>query len=133
MDWIWDVAKLVLAAGLGFGGGQAAVELDRRRKKKDELASMKADWEVTHAQGALFHLRNKGNARATQISVVAEGGEIIRDLSPTDLGPDGAAAFFFSRETHAPQLHIRWKDEAGSEQGPVSRLVPPGARTPRGA
>jgi hypothetical protein len=126
MDWIWEVGKLVLAAGLGFGGGQAAVLLDRRRKKKDELASLKADWEVVHTQGAIYELKNVGSASADRITVEAEGGRVLRDLSPTSLERGGSAAFMFARGNHhSPQLKISWQDHNGVSQGPVSRLVPP--------
>lgn len=124
-DWIWEVGKLVLAAGLGFSGGQAAVLLDRRRKKKDELASLEADWEVVHSQGALYELKNVGSASADKITVEAEGGRVVRELSPTSLERGGSAAFMFTRGNHSPQLKIRWQDHNGVSQGPVSRLVPP--------
>lgn len=129
VEWIWDVSKLILAAGLGFGGGQAAVLVERRRKKKDEEAARTADWQVSHSQGVLYELKNIGTARAKDIVIETDSGRITKDIGQTSLEPGAATGFMFVRHHHSPQISISWTAQNGSPKGPVARLVPPRPRT----
>lgn len=118
------MSKLVLAAGLGFAGGQAAVILDRRRKAKDVEAGKQADWQISHLKAATYELKNVGTAHAGSVVIEAENGRIVRNIPKTEFGPGESAGFVFARRGHSPQLMIVWTDHNGKLRGPIDRLVP---------
>lgn len=124
MDWIWEVGKLLLAAGLGFGGGQGAVLLDRRRKAADAEASKAAEFEVRWESGDMWSIKNVGNAPARDLEIELEAFQLAQSALPTSLDV-GETETFMGIRRGSPQLLISWTSHRGEPCGPVRRFVPP--------
>lgn len=129
MDWIWEVGKLLLAAGLGFGGGQGAVLLDRKRKAADSEASKAAEFEVQWEAGDTWSIKNVGTASATDIQFELEAFQLAQSTLPTSLDVEETGTFMGIRRG-SPQLLISWTSHRGEACGPVRRFVPPKGKLP---
>ncbi|WP_230119692.1 hypothetical protein [Arthrobacter sp. Bi83] len=124
MEWYWEVGKLVLAAGMGFGGGRVAVLLDRRHKKKEENLAKEADWVVEWMAGDTWVLTNIGSADAADVLVEFEAFQLTRSrLQPEH--PMSESQDFMGIRRGASQAVITWTNPRGDQKGPVRRLIPP--------
>ncbi|MBT2538679.1 hypothetical protein [Arthrobacter sp. ISL-69] len=124
MEWIWEVSKLLLAAGLGFGGGQGAVLLERRRKAADVEAAKTADFEVKWEAGDTWSIKNVGTAAATKLEFDTEAFQLVQATFPTELEV-GQVDTFMGIRRGSSQLVISWVSHRGESKGPVKRFVPP--------
>jgi len=124
MEWIWEVGKLVLAAGLGFGGGRAAVLLDRKHHKKEADLAKEADWRVDATEGDWWALTNVGTADASEVTVVFD--DFVHMLSrPKSDVPKGESLGFHGARAGAAEVVVSWTNPRGERRGPVRRMIPP--------
>jgi hypothetical protein len=124
VEWIWEVGKLVLAAGLGFAGGQGAVLLDRKRKAADAEASKTADFEIHWEAGDTWSIKNVGNAPAVDLAYELEAFQPAQSSFPSSLGVNEKGTFMGMRRGSS-QLLITWTTHRGESMGPIKRFIPP--------
>lgn len=124
MEWIWEIGKLMLAASLGFAGGQGAVLLDRKRKAADAEASKSADFEVQWESGDTWSIRNTGTAAAKDLKIETEAFQLAQSAFPDSLEAREVDTFMGIRRGSS-QLVIAWTSHRGEPQGPIKRFIPP--------
>ena len=140
MEWGIQVVTAVLAAGLGFVGGQLALVTDRRRRSsRSEKAAAAAAFELEHLDGSTWVLVNVGEAQASLVRLVplvdgieqwppkAVAGSVetaTSELLPT-LRPGESMSVWLSRYDHEQQMIVSWTAEDNVRMGPVRLTVPP--------
>ena len=141
MHLLFDFSQLVLAAALGFGGGWAAVMVDRRHRKKEaqlaveaalakeiELAK-EADWAVTWLHGNTWVLANTGTAKARAVRVQFEQFTLAQSHVRESIYEAEEASFIGSPQGAAAAALISWTNPRGERVGPVRRAIPPKSPT----
>ena len=130
----------VLAAGLGYVGGQVALLRDRRRQEV-VLAppAAEAAFRLEHLDGQTWSLVNVGGAPGALVQLVpfvdgleqwppaAVDGQVataMSELLPT-LAPGDAMSVWFSRYDAGQEAIVSWTAESNVRMGPVVLAVPP--------
>jgi hypothetical protein len=91
----------------GFVFGRVTKVLDRRQERRDEQASRRPKFELTHLTGSGYRLQNVGDAAATDIRV--DSGMYPRERlmrlpdDPFDLAQDQPADFIMSTGINLPK------------------------------
>ncbi|MBB3327153.1 hypothetical protein [Microlunatus antarcticus] len=142
MEWGFYLVGVVLAAGLGFAGGQVALLSDRRRRATEpESRTPEARFRLEHLDGLTWALVNVGDAPGSLVRVLpfVDGleqwppqpvaGQVetaTSELLPT-LAPHESMSVWFSRHDPGRQVIVSWTAENNVRMGPVRLDVP----TPR--
>lgn len=142
MEWGLYLVGAVLAAGLGYVGGQAALLRDRRRQEAVLVPPAgDAAFRLEHQDGQTWSLVNVGQASGALVQLVpfvdgleqwpppAADGQVATAMSkllPT-LGPGDAMSVWFSRYEAGQQAIVSWTAENNVRMGPVVLTVPPPA------
>ncbi|AKV86392.1 hypothetical protein AKG07_08850 [Microbacterium sp. CGR1] len=129
-EWsiVLDVARLLVAAGIGIGSAQLALHFERRRV--DRAAD--ADWTLTpvaeqvakRSKVRAWVLKNAGTRTATDVALNVTGSELIRDPDSADLFRPGEAEMIFLDQLPSGSLKLRisWTNHRG-EQRETTRLL----------
>ena len=140
MEWGIYLVGAVLAAGLGYAGGQVALLRDRRRQEGVPGAPPQdAAFRLEHLDGQTWSLVNVGRAPGALVQLVpfvdgleqwppaASAGQVstaTSELLPT-LAPGEAMSVWFSRHDAGQQAIVSWTAENNVRMGPVVLAVPP--------
>ena len=140
MEWGIYLVGAVLAAGLGYVGGQVALLRDRRRQEEVPVAPpAEAAFRLEHLDGQTWSLVNVGRAPGALVRLVpfvdgleqwppaAADGQVataMSELLPT-LAPGDAMSVWFSRHDVGQQAIVSWTAENNVRMGPVVLTVPP--------
>lgn len=131
-EWVTEIVRLLVVAGVGFGSAQLALWSDRRRVER--VAD--ADWVVTAiSKDAAMRrkmrgwvVKNAGSKTATSVKIWLPNGEIIRDPAPLSTFKPGESELVMvdpkaAAATDASlNLNIRWTSHRG-ETKTTSRLL----------
>ena len=140
MEWgTYLVVVAVLAAGLGYAGGHAALRTERRRRPVAEAPPVGASFRLEHQDGLTWSLINVGDAPGAVVRVLpfvdgleqwppqAFAGQVqtaTSKLLPT-LSPKDAMSVWFSHYDVGLQVLVSWTTEDDVRMGPVRLAVPP--------
>ena len=140
MEWgISVVVVVLLAAVLGFVGGQVALLTDRRRRRVAlEKPRGEAAFRLEHVDGLTWSLVNVGGSAGSLVSLLpfvdgleqwppkTVSGQVesaTSELLPT-LGPGGSMGVWLSRFDAGQRVIVSWTSESNVRMGPVRLDVP---------
>lgn len=124
------VLSLVVAAVIGFAGGQLALWVERVRVRR----ASDADWTLTPRplpatihlpQAHAWILTNTGTARADDVELQVLGGEVLREEGRRNLDRGASEMIVVPHMGKDGQLRITWKSHRGAPRGPVERFLDP--------
>lgn len=128
----WDTSQMselvqsmiLTAFGVILGVGVTALERLRARREADRRRS--AAWALAYVGDGRWTMTNVGDAKARDIELRAEPGEVVPLLPrPFHLAPGEAELVEVSPAfPWRTQLVVQWTSERGERMGPVRRILP---------
>ena len=138
MEWGFYLVSAVLAAGLGYAGGQVALLQDRRRAAVPRVPPAGTEFRLEHLDGLTWSLVNVGGTTGALVSLVpfSDGLEqwppqalvgqvetVTSELLPT-LDPGESMGVWFSHHDVGQQVLVSWTSGDNVRMGPVRLDVP---------